>query len=588
MAHRIRTGLSRRGSIGVAVVLALVLAAPSLMTGYQLDDWLHHLKLSGEAAVMGAETSSSAMFRLADGEPPHTRQLVESGFLPWWTLDTVRVSFWRPITVLTHVLDHTLWPDSYFMMHLHSLVWFGAAVALAGLMYRKLLAPAWAAGLAALLFAIDDGHAMPAGWLASRTATIALFWGLLALWAHMRWREQGRNEWLTLSVFSLVLSLLAKEEGVSTCAYLFAYAVFLDPGRLVSRALSLLPYAVTVLVWRLLYQGFGHGVAGSASCSDPVSSPAQFALHALHRAPVLFLGQWALPPSDLHLALPGGGQWLLWAAGLLLLLVLAVVFVPMARYDARIRFWAVGMGLSLLPACAVLPSDRLLMWPGIGACGLLAQYLHARAERREMWSRASAARAIAPLLTFVLVTVHLVLAPLLLPMRMLAFATLGDIIEESVVTAPLPDDAENRTVIFVNAPNVYFTSYFPVIRQTLGLPVPGRIRTLSANAPLPGPHDIARVNEKTLRVTPRGGFSWYLVRDNAHPFAPGDTVDLGDITVEITSVTRQGRPKEVEYRFDTSVDDPRYVWLVYKASQGQFAPFLPPPLGQVFTTDPYL
>jgi len=36
------------------------------------------------------------------------------------------------------------------------------------------------------------------------------------------------------------------------------------------------------------------------------------------------------------------------------------------------------------------------------------------------------------------------------------------------------------------------------------------------------------------------------------------------------------------------VDDPRYVWLVYKASQGQFAPFLPPPLGQVFTTDPYL
>jgi len=303
---------------------------------------------------------------------------------------------------------------------------------------------------------------------------------------------------------------------------------------------------------------------------------------------VLFLGQWALPPSDLHLALPGGGQWLLWAAGLLLLLVLAVVFVPMARYDARIRFWAVGMGLSLLPACAVLPSDRLLMWPGIGACGLLAQYLHARAERREMWSRASAARAIAPLLTFVLVTVHLVLAPLLLPMRMLAFATLGDIIEESVVTAPLPDDAENKTVIFVNAPNVYFTSYFPVIRQTLGLPVPGRIRTLSANAPLPGPHDIARVNEKTLRVTPRGGFSWYLVRDNVHPFAPGDTVDLGDITVEITSVTRQGRPKEVEYRFDTSVDDPRYVWLVYKASQGQFAPFLPPPLGQVFTTDPYL
>ncbi|MGI6459238.1 MAG: hypothetical protein ACOX5J_03940 [Candidatus Hydrogenedentales bacterium] len=193
--------------------------------------------------------------------------------------------------------------------------------------------------------------------------------------------------------------------------------------------------------------------------------------------------------------------------------------------------------------------------------------------------RADVARVLAPPLTFLLVTVHVVLAPLLLPMRILAFATVGDIIEESVVTAPLPPGVENRTVIFANAPNVYFTSYFPIIRQVLALPVPERVRTLSANAPLPQPHDIARIDEKTLRVTPRGGFSWYLMRDNAEPFSPGDTIDLGDIRVEITAVTRRGRPKEVEYHFETSVDDPRYVWLVYKANQGQFAPFLPPPPG---------
>ncbi|HOF41206.1 MAG TPA: hypothetical protein PLD73_14135 [Candidatus Hydrogenedentes bacterium] len=588
MAHPVRRGLSHRKSIVVAAILALVLAAPSPMTGYQLDDWLHHLKLSARAADMGDGAPSSAMFCLADGEPQHTRPLVQSGFLPWWTLDTVRLSFWRPLAVLTHVLDHSLWPDSYFMMHLHSLAWFGLAVLMAGMVYRRLLAPTWAAGLAALLFAIDDAHAMPAGWLADRSAAIALFWGLLALWSHMRWREEGRSEWLALSVSGLVLSLLSKEEGISTCAYLAAYAVFLDPGRLTRRILSLLPYAGVALIWRLLYQGLGYGVTGSASCCDPVSAPGQFALLALCRAPVLFLGQWGLPPSDLHLALPEGGQWLLWFAGVLLFVVLAVVFVPMARTDARIRFWSVGLGLSLLAACASLPSDRLLLWPGIGACGLLGQYLHARAERREIWSRAEAARILAPPLTFLLISVHVVLAPLLLPMRILAFATLGDIIEESVVAAPLPSDVENRTVIFANAPNVYFTSYFPIIRHVLALPVPARVRTLSANAPLPQPHDIARINEKTLRVTPRGGFAWYLMRDNAHPFSPGDTIDLGDIQVEITAVTRQGRPKEVEYHFETSVDDPRYVWLVYKANQGQFAPFLPPPLGQVFTTDPYL
>ncbi|HPK00401.1 MAG TPA: hypothetical protein PKW60_13020, partial [Candidatus Hydrogenedentes bacterium] len=181
MAHPVRRGLSHRKSIVVAAILALVLAAPSPMTGYQLDDWLHHLKLSARAADMGDGAPSSAMFCLADGEPQHTRPLVQSGFLPWWTLDTVRLSFWRPLAVLTHVLDHSLWPDSYFMMHLHSLAWFGLAVLMAGMVYRRLLAPTWAAGLAALLFAIDDAHAMPAGWLADRSAAIALFWGLLAL-----------------------------------------------------------------------------------------------------------------------------------------------------------------------------------------------------------------------------------------------------------------------------------------------------------------------------------------------------------------------------------------------------------------------
>lgn len=587
MAHRTRLALSRPGSLVFAAVLAFVLTAPALGTGYQIDDWLHHLKLSEEMSVLNMESAPSEMFEFIDGDPSHTSQLMQLGFLPWWTLDTLKLSFWRPVTVLTHIADHALWPDSFFLMHLHSLLWYVAAVVMAGVFYRKLLAPIWAAGLAVLLFAIDDGHAMPAGWLADRNACIALFWGLVALWSHIKWREDNRSEWLTLAVFSLGVSLLAKESGIAACAYLLAYAVFLDTGRLMTRVISMLPYAGTVLLWRLVYRALGHGITGSAAYIDPLLSPGDFLQQTFFRLPVLFLGQWGLPPSDVHFVLPTGGQWLLWAAGVLLFVVLAATFAPMFRYDARIRFWALGMGLSFFPACAAFPMDRLLLWPGIGAFGLLGQYLYARSERREMWAQAGFARLFAPLVTFLLITVHVVLAPLLMPMRILGFATLGDAIEEATVTAPLPEDIENRTLIIANAPNIVFTSCFFVVRAGLDLPVPDRLRTLSANGSLPEAHQLSRVDERTVRVRPKNGFRWFLVRDFNHPFKRGEVIDLGDVTVEITAFDSQGFPSEVVYRFDRSIDDPRYVWLVYKARLNQYVPFLPPPVGQTYTLDPY-
>jgi hypothetical protein len=565
-----------------------VLAAPALLTDYQVDDWLQHLKLEEQTSALGVEMSPSEMFEFVDGDPVRTRHLMEIGFLPWWTREEIKLSFWRPLTVLTHVLDHKFWPDSFFMMHLHSLAWYVAAVVMAGAFYRKLLAPLWAAGLAALLFAIDDAHAMPAGWIANRNACIALFFGLLTLWAHVKWREDNRSEWLTLSVFSLVIALLAKEEGLAACAYLFAYAVFLDPGRLMTRVISMLPYAGTVVGWRLIYRALGHGITGAEVYADPLLSPGDFVLKLLHRAPVLFLGQWGLPPSDIHIVLPAGGQWLLWLGGLVLFVILAITFAPMFRYDARLRFWALGMGLSLIPACAAFPTDRLLMWPGIGAFGLLAQYLFARSERREVWSHAGFARVVAPLVTFLLVTVHIALAPLLMPVRIFAWDMLGDAMRESIEMAPLPENIEDRTLVIANAPNVFFTSYFLVIRDALGLPVPNRIRTLSANCPLPEPHDISRIDENTLSVRPKSGFRWYLVRDDDHPLGLGETVDLGDMTVEVELLSREGWPAEVQYRFEDSIDNPRYVWIVYKANLNQFVPFLPPPVGQTYTLNPYL
>jgi len=47
------------------------------------------------------------------------------------------------------------------VMHAHSLMWFGLLVVAVTLLYRRLMGLTLAAGLAALLYAVDDAHGMP-------------------------------------------------------------------------------------------------------------------------------------------------------------------------------------------------------------------------------------------------------------------------------------------------------------------------------------------------------------------------------------------------------------------------------------------
>ncbi len=76
-------------------------------------------------------------------------------------------------------------------MHLHSLLWLGALVVAAALLYRRILGPTWVAGLAALLYAVDDAHAAPAAYIANRNALIATCFGVLCLLCFARSRQEG-------------------------------------------------------------------------------------------------------------------------------------------------------------------------------------------------------------------------------------------------------------------------------------------------------------------------------------------------------------------------------------------------------------
>src|SRR5205823_5741641 len=83
------------------------------------------------------------------GDPERTTRVMDLGFFPWWTYPGLKAEFCQVVTVWTHRLDYWLWPDSPILMHLHSLLWFGALVAAVACLYRQIFDRTLVAGLAA-------------------------------------------------------------------------------------------------------------------------------------------------------------------------------------------------------------------------------------------------------------------------------------------------------------------------------------------------------------------------------------------------------------------------------------------------------
>jgi hypothetical protein len=519
------------------------------------------------------------MFRFFRGDPGRTAPVMDLGLFPWWTDPDLKAEFCQALTVLTHRLDYALWPDSAVLMHAHSLAWFGALVALTGCLYRRVMGPTWVAALATLVFAVDDAHGTPAGWIANRNSLVAASFGVSALIAHDWWRRAGWCAAAALAASLLAASFFAKEEGIGTCAYLAAYGLVLDPAGPVRGVRALAPYAVVVLAWRTLRASWGYGVADMGLYVDPLTDPGPFWLAVAERGPALLLAQFALPPSDIGVLLPPAARTALWWAAIIFLAAAASLAAPLLRTDRTARFWALGSLLAIVPVCATFPMDRLLTFPGVGAAAVVAQFLAFVFGRGEGAPRDGWWRRPAVGLGWFLIAVHLILAPAVLPFRAAHPTGPGRIGEALRVRSPLPADVSQRTVVIVNAPSPIHACYLPVERELAGLPVPGHTRVLAPGWPAVR---VRRPDARTLVVRPeRGYLDWApdkLFRGERRPFRLGQRVDLTGVTVEVTALTADGRPAEAAFRFAPPLEDPTLVWLSFR--DGEFAPFSPPGVGE--------
>jgi hypothetical protein len=562
---RLRHALAAPRMPVIAALLAVLLSLPALNVGWQGDDWFHLAIMRG----IGTESVKSPvwdLFRFMDGGE-HDVVMKELGLLTWWSADDLAIGFLRPLAALTHVLDGLLWTESAPLQHAHSLLWTGLAVFAVGVLLRRALPdhPA-AAGLAALFFACEDAHALPIAWIANRNALLAVAFGAAAVALHIAWRRRGGLHRGLGAVVLLALSLASGESGVGAAAYVLAFQLTADTGTWGRRLRGVAPAAALVVVWRLVYDHLGYGAHGSGLYIDPGADPLAFALAVAERAPILSLAQWTSAPVDGVSMLPPAASLAVTAVGVVATVGIAALLWPLLRDRKEARFLALGSVGALLGPCATMPMDRLLMFSGVGAAGLLGLLVMAAAEG---WRRLPA---------FGLAAWHGPVAGLLLAVRILASPFFGYMFAEGERCAPDDPALADQTLVFLSGTE-FATVYTPTIRLVRGdAPAPRRVHLLTSQLQA---NELLREDEHTLIIAPEGGFlavplTW-LMRTPDQPFEAGQRVERVDFTAEVRATTPDGRPAVVAFRFRTPLEDAGLRFMV--ASERGFEAWTPPPVG---------
>lgn len=548
---------------GVAALLTL----SSLAAGLAADDYFIRMVLLQPDCVPVKLPGRLDTFSFVKS-PEFTAQAMESGSFPWWSDREVTGRFWRPLASITHFIDFHAWPDHVWLMHLHSVFWYAGCVFVVALVFRRLMGATVAAGLAALLFAVEENHGIPVGWLANRSIVLACFFGLGALLLHHAWRKEGSRAKGVAAVGVFAAALLSAEAGIAAMAYITAYALALDRGPWRGRLLSLLPYIVTIVAWRVIWISLGYGVFRMALYTDPLGEPWEFIRGLFVRGPQIITAQLAAPPAEIQAIAARRYPWT-WLFSAIVAAVIAVLAWPMVKTDRVARFFALGTVFAVVPACTTIPQSRCLAFVEVGAFGLLALWLISKPQSAVCPRTVKVLAALAVLL-------HLIIAPAalgvcsFLPVR--HFARM-----QWSLALPDTESLNGRCVIVVNHP-------MPVLLYDLsekamhGRPMPAQTRVLChAFTPI----TLERISPTELRLhAPRGipgPFCRWVFRHSPR-LVPGAEVAIDGLTARIAGVDPDQMPIEAVFTFDRDLDDASFQWLWW--TPHGFRPFNVPEIGE--------
>lgn len=550
----------------VILLLALLLTASSLWVGYFADDYQHHALLSPDMPFPKSHDGSLfGLFSFIDGDPARNLLLRDYSLLAWWSYDGFKFVFWRPVTEITHWIDHRLWHHYPVFMHVQNLLWYAALCWLVSRLFRRQSSTPLAAGAALLAFALDSSHGFGVGWISSRNAIVAATFGMVSLLTYMQWHDsfvrsasgQGatgkpgrQRKFHVISLITLALSLLSAEAGISTAAYLGAFALVLDKRGALKGVMGLIPHMLVTLAWWATYKHLGFGATNAdAYYIDPAHSPLLFIAKLIERLPVMLASQFGLIPAEVY---GFAGKPVPVYVTLCALYVAFVLYLMRntLRQHATSRFWLLGSLFALLPVATALPADRNLLFVSVGGAMLVGELF-------QEWIKRPAAINIKQRLSSVVIaaflSIHMIISPLLLPVMAYSPRIWTQHMQLEATRLPAIDDLEHKTLLLAGAP-LPAALGMVVTRYAEELPLPARVWTLSTEQlPKTNTLTITRSSESDVTVTADGGFvngtETALRNPERNPFHVGEKVQFSGMTLEISQLDAQGKPLSIVLHF---------------------------------------
>jgi hypothetical protein len=277
MTKEITAGARRPGArhfvlLAVGASLLLGLSCLPFVKSMMLEDWMHHATLNGAlgpAQGVAARAPWEFFIFMEDGA-----SLNEKARAFWFAHPSLKVAFWRPFSSLLIALDHRVFGPSPVAFFLHSLVWYVALCAIVAVIFSRLL-PGTRGKVATILFAVLGTHHETVVWSAARNSLVCAVFGGLALWAHLRFREDDWKAGRWLTPLLLTVGYAGGEAALSMLGFLMAYEIA-GAGPRSDRFKALLPTLGVTGMWLVLYVAQGYGASFSGEYINPTTQPLRY------------------------------------------------------------------------------------------------------------------------------------------------------------------------------------------------------------------------------------------------------------------------------------------------------------------------
>ena len=296
--------------------------------------------------------------------------------------------YFRPLAFLSFSLDSLVWGTNPLGFHITNLLLHGGDAVLIYLLGLRLTGSRAGAAAASGLFLVFPLQLEVTVWIAGRFGSLALFFYLLCALAYVRFRQSGDRRFFLVSVLCGMLSVLAKESGLSFPLLLLALEliVFREVPALRKKGLLLCLMLLVLVIplflaFRWSFQGgVGEAYLESMQSEAPGTSLVQMvpmlALNVLQNIWFHALLPLAVPFYKLS-AWPLSTTWAYWA--LVLLLLLPVGVTTGTLWSRGTVFSLCGFLFSLVPVALVLhavsyvtlENARVLYIPAMFLCLLL-------------------------------------------------------------------------------------------------------------------------------------------------------------------------------------------------------------------------